>query len=73
MNKYFLKIHGRYYRLIYILITQMASLFRISIFFIIYLLTIFGYGDKNRAKSDLNKWKSIFLWSIGRENWVGEL
>jgi hypothetical protein len=72
INKYFLKYHGLFYRLLYIVMTQIVSLLRMSILVILYLFSLFGLGDKDQAKSSLNKWKSIFLWSIGGQNWVRE-
>jgi hypothetical protein len=72
VDKYFLKNHGSCYHLLYIFMMQIVSAVRLSMLFIMYLLAVFGLGDKEQVKSSLNKWKSIFLWSIGGENWVRE-
>lgn len=73
MQIFLRKSRGNVYSVLFAFSIQIASLLRIFLILVVYPITFFNILDKNKLKNSLSKWKSIFLWSIGREERVNNI
>lgn len=67
------KSRGNVYSLLFVFAVQLASLTRIFLILAVYPAAILRFLDKKDLKNILKKWNSIFLWSIGSEDWVKKI
>lgn len=65
------KFHGSIYSFSYVLAMQLMSMVRIVILLFMYPISFLNLKRKREIDTSLNKWRSIFLWSIGMKDCRG--
>lgn len=70
VKKFLGKFHGSTYSFFYVLAMQLLSIIRILMLLIIYPVSLLNIAQRGTLDRALNKWKSIFRWSIGMEKWA---
>lgn len=70
VKKFLKKFYGETYSILYVLTMQLASVTRILILLIIYPVSLLSVVKRKNLDKALNKWRSIFFWSMGMESWA---
>lgn len=64
------KFYGNIYSIGFVLTSFIVSIVRVLLLLIVYPLSFINFFDRGNIYHRLNKWKHIFLWSLGMERWV---